>query len=93
MNIITQEAKKRQFETFHVNSKNIINGEKAYARSKDTENKILSEIAQNIANKSATGEIVIYTDLKPCVSCDNVFASFSEMFPNIKITILYVNKY
>lgn len=90
---ISLEPQNPIFETFHVNSKNIINGEKAYARSKDTENKILSEIAQNIANKSATGEIVIYTDLKPCVSCDNVFASFSEMFPNIKITILYVNEY
>ena len=90
---ISLEPKNPIFETFHVNPKNIINGEKAYERSKDTENKILSEIAQNITNKSTSGEIIIYTDLKPCVSCDNVFASFSEMFPNIKITILYVDEY
>lgn len=90
---ISLEPKNSIFETFHVNPKNIINGEKAYARSKDTENKILSEIAQNITNKSTSGEIVVYTDLKPCISCDNVFASFSEMFPNIKITILYVEEY
>ncbi|MDE6426170.1 MAG: hypothetical protein K2K89_08555 [Ruminococcus sp.] len=90
---ISLEPKNPIFETFHVNPKNIINGQNAYERSKDTENKILSEIAQNITNKSTSGEIVIYTDLKPCVSCDNVFASFSEMFPNIKITILYVDEY
>lgn len=82
------------FNILKVNPQNTINGINAYYCSVDTENKILSEIANLLgSNYSATGEITLYTQLKPCISCDNVFVAFKEMYPNIIINIVYEKEY
>ena len=39
-----------------------------------------------------TGEVKITSDLCPCPSCSAVFQQFSQMFPNLKITIVTTNK-
>lgn len=72
------------FNALNVNSSNVINGENAFSRAVDTEYKIFTDIANSIPNRSASGTVVIYTELKPCVSCDTVIAQFSEMYPNVK---------
>ena len=82
------------FNTLEVNANNIINGDQHFNRIVDSENKILSEIANSLgSNHIVTGEMTLYTYLKPCVSCDEVFASFKQMYPNIKINIIYERMY
>lgn len=81
------------FNALNVNSSNVINGENAFSRTVDTEYKIFTDIANSIPNRTVSGTVVIYTELKPCVSCDTVISQFSEMYPNVKITILYNTEY
>ena len=82
------------FNTFHVNAENIIDAENSYDRVIDTENKILCDIAGSLGNRySVSGNITLYTYLKPCISCESVLAQFKEMYPNITITVVYEEKY
>ena len=85
----------RIYKTLFVNSQNQINTVNAYDRSVDTESKILEEIAHKLGynkfkvDESVTGTIYIFTERKPCLSCEGVINKFKEMFPNIKLFIIY----
>ncbi|MCT4618354.1 MAG: hypothetical protein N4A62_03085 [Marinisporobacter sp.] len=59
------------FKTLKVNEKNVVDGNGAWDRARDTEFKILNEIASKIDN-NASGKIKLYTDLNCCPSCQNV---------------------
>lgn len=87
---ISVKPESSPFNPMYVNSKNIVNGEGAWLRDVDTEYKILSEIQSRLgSNFEATGSIKLYTELEPCLSCQSVIKKFKEMYPNIRIEIIY----
>ena len=59
----------------------------------DSEYKVLEKIADDYwSNDPAerarvTGEIRLYTELKPCLSCRDVIQQFKEAFPNLEIYV------
>ncbi|MFD0589138.1 deaminase domain-containing protein [Paenibacillus sp. GCM10027627] len=81
------------FTTLKVNKENIVDGDGAWDRSKDTEFKILNEIATSLGNKrDAVGKITLYTDLDCCPSCNEVIRQFKETYQNIEIEVIYKTK-
>ncbi|MGL5152497.1 MAG: deaminase domain-containing protein [Clostridium sp.] len=66
-----------------------------YTRENDSEKKILEEIHLLIKNNiiNSTGELILYTKWEPCQSCYYVISQFSELYPDINITIKYSQKY
>ena len=78
------------FIASEVSSTNVINGEGAWLRDVDTEYKILSDIQSKLGNNySASGKIILYTELAPCPSCQSVIEQFKQMYPNIDIEVIY----
>jgi hypothetical protein len=59
-----------------------------YFRSVDTEAKILEDIASR-TDSETIGSIVLYTELKPCTSCEAVIDSFRTLRKNITVTVIY----
>ena len=68
-----------------------INGD-VYLRDSCTEYKIINDIAAQLGmNHSVIGNIKLFTEKEPCVSCQRIFEQFSKDFPNIKIDIIHNN--
>lgn len=87
---ISVKPEKSPFETFKVNGSNIIDAEDAWPRDVDTEYKILSDIQSRLGdNYSASGKIVLYTELEPCPGCLNVIKQFKDMYSHINIEVIY----
>ena len=85
--------KDKIFTTKKVNKENIVDGDGAWDRSKDTEFKILNEIATSLGNnRNAVGKIKLYTDLDCCPSCNDVIRQFKAKYPNISIEVIYKTK-
>ncbi|TBX18880.1 hypothetical protein BFS06_16750, partial [Clostridium perfringens] len=83
-------SSEREFKTLCVNKKFEVNGEKAWDRKVDSESKILEEVNRRLnGNMSASGGIILYTDLYPCDSCIYVMEQFKCKYPNINIEIVY----
>lgn len=81
---------KKVFDTLEVNERNEVNGTGAWDRCRDTEFKILNEIANKLGNNTkAYGKIKLYTDLDCCPSCKSVIRQFQERYPDIDIEIIY----
>lgn len=62
----------------------------------DAEYKVLSEIAstlENLGNLQIKADLYLYTELKPCKSCDSVVKQFKVKFPFIKVTIFWDHPY
>ncbi|MGF9821697.1 deaminase domain-containing protein, partial [Brevibacillus agri] len=86
-------GKDKLFTTQKVNRENIVDGDGAWDRSKDTEFKILNEVASSLGDKTdVAGNIKLYTDLDCCPSCSNVIRQFKEKYPNISIEVIYKTK-
>lgn len=61
-----------------------------FLRDKDTEYKIINTIAQELGEDTqASGKVILYTDLPPCISCDFVIKKFLEKYPNVSIEVLH----
>ncbi len=51
--------------------------------------KVLSAIADTLEmfyNREVAGQLYLYTERKPCESCNGVIAQFKDKFPNIEIS-------
>ena len=82
------------FEPYKVNSQNIVDGKNAWLRNTDTEHKMLEHIARDLQNNmDAKGKIKLYTDRKPCVSCEHAISEFCQMYPEIELTVIYIKNY
>jgi len=67
-----------------------IKGGKLTPRDVDSENKILSNIANSLGNNTAAkGKVVIFSELPPCASCRGVAQQFMQRHPNIEVKILH----
>ncbi|MEB3163943.1 MAG: deaminase domain-containing protein [Prochlorothrix sp.] len=58
----------------------------------DAELKVLDAIATTLAtryDRSVSGSLYLYTELKPCPSCRGVIEQFQERFPNICLFIAW----
>lgn len=56
----------------------------------DAEYKLLSAIATVLEqhyHQSAQGQLYLYTERKPCQSCEQVLQQFKQKFPNIEVTL------
>jgi len=79
-----------RFETLFVDFKGNIGGPNAIPRYYDTEYKIIEDIAARLSTNTAIkGDILLYTDLIPCVSCRGVMRQFLAVYTNIEIEVLY----
>ncbi|MCY7334040.1 MAG: hypothetical protein LH649_15615 [Pseudanabaena sp. CAN_BIN31] len=57
-------------------------------RGMDSEYKILENIASRYTqNKKVKGTIKLYTERKPCASCQDVISQFRKMFLNIDVIV------
>ena len=57
---------------------------------KDSENKLLEWLGSKYeSNPDVEGIVDLYTERRPCLSCDAVIDQFSEMFPNIIVNVTY----
>lgn len=65
-------------------------GEAPFYRYRDTEAKILEDIASQI-DESTTGAIDLYTELDPCQSCSSIILEFRKKFPDITLNIFSKN--
>ncbi|MBD2571022.1 deaminase domain-containing protein [Anabaena lutea] len=65
----------------------------------DAEYKVLSAIAETLEfiynkdNNRVRGQLYLYTERKPCESCQSVINQFEQKFPEIKITISWTHPY
>ena len=82
-------VEERHYETLCVNRRNQIDGEDCWDRDQDTEFKILEAITARLADRTAEGVVVLYTDLPPCASCRKVIDAFLDRYPNIRMEVLY----
>lgn len=88
--ILLQEEENFKFETLFINDINEVDPIKGYDRKCDTEAKILEQIAHELGNVSdIKGEIDLYTDRNPCLSCLGVIKQFKQMYPEIEIRVYY----
>lgn len=58
----------------------------------DSEYKVLDEIAKNLDQYSNTlleGKLYLYSELKPCESCQGIISQFKARFPKIQCEIDY----
>jgi|694.fasta_scaffold150495_1 hypothetical protein len=62
----------------------------------DAEYKVLSEIASTLEvyyPNNLNGKLYLYTELKPCQSCEGILNQFQEKFLNISIEIFWDHPY
>ncbi|MFM6579439.1 MAG: deaminase domain-containing protein, partial [Dolichospermum sp.] len=65
----------------------------------DAEYKVLSAIAETLEfiynndNKSVRGKLYLYTERKPCESCQGVINQFEQRFPEVTINISWTHPY
>jgi len=78
-----------RFETLMVDYEGNIGGPKAIPRWFDTEYKIMEDIAARLPDPSVEGEILLFTELKPCLSCWGVMKQFLAIYTNVEIEVLY----
>ncbi len=57
-----------------------------WLRSTDSECKILEDIAARFG-PDATGMVRIYSERRPCPSCEDVFRQFCEAYPGINLIV------
>ncbi len=87
---ISYKAENPIFKTKKVNSENVIDGIGAWDRSVDTESKILEDIAKQLKDHTdVTGKIKLYTDYKPCPSCQSVIEQFRKKHRNIEVEVIH----
>lgn len=58
----------------------------------DAEYKVLSAIAETIEmsyDLEVEGSLYLYSELKPCESCNDVLRQFTEKFPNISVNVFW----
>lgn len=88
-----KEANQQRFKTLLIDDLGNIGTENAFDRNQDTESKILEAVATYLDrigyNRDSTGTLYLYTDRKPCDSCENVIGEFSLQYPSLTITILH----
>lgn len=61
-------------------------------RSTDTEAKILNNVATQLGNNSkASGNIILFTEREPCVSCTMNIEKFRKKYPNVSLNIVDSN--
>ncbi|RLJ86627.1 deaminase domain-containing protein [Planococcus citreus] len=78
---------KRKFKTYKVKLKN---SNTFLDRKFDTEAKVLEYIAGYLSNNTNTrGEIFLYTEKKPCISCENVIKQFKNKYPGVLIKVFW----
>jgi len=59
-------------------------------RDVDSENKILSNLANSLGNNTAAkGKVTIFSELPPCASYQGVAHQFMQRYPNIEVKILH----
>ena len=65
----------------------------------DSEYKVLSAIAETLQfiynkdNNRVRGQLYLYTERKPCESCQRVINQFEQKFPEITINISWTYPY
>jgi len=62
-----------------------------FPRYKDTEAKILEDIASKIKDPNIKGEVNLFSEFDTCQSCTNIILEFREKYPNIKLNIFTNN--
>lgn len=78
-----------RFETLIVDYLGNVGGPNAIPRWFDTEYKILEDVASRLPDPSATGKILLYTDLEPCPSCRGVMRQFLAAYTNVEMEVIY----
>lgn len=59
-------------------------------RDYDSEYKILTDIALKLGNNvNTTGHIKLFTELEPCLSCQDIVLQFLQKYKNITIEIIH----
>ena len=77
---IVRNAQHHRFESQFVDN---------HFRNVDSEAKIVNFIAEKIHDETnASGSIILYTEIAPCISCSHVISEFKAAFPNIKVIVL-----
>jgi The BURPS668_1122 family of deaminases len=61
----------------------------------DSEYKVLSETSEQLGqpNSKANGKAYLYTERKPCESCDGIIQQFKEKHPNIDLDVFWDHPY
>ncbi len=47
------------------------------------------KFAEPVYKVKVNGKIKLYTDRKPCPSCEHVIDEFRKMYPEIELTVIY----
>ena len=83
------EKGKGRFQTLFVDYLGNIDGPNALPRWFDTEYKMLEDIAAQLPDSSAAGQIRLYTNLEPCPSCRGVMDQFLALYTNVEMEVFY----
>ncbi|MBN8563019.1 deaminase domain-containing protein [Leptolyngbya boryana CZ1] len=63
----------------------------------DAEYKILSALAltllEELKQVQVEGKLYLYTERKPCESCQNILRQFRELFPSVGISVVWDHPY
>jgi filamentous hemagglutinin len=61
----------------------------------DSEYKVLPTVSERLSqdNSEARGRAYLYTERKPCESCDGVIQQFKEKYPNIDLDVFWDHPY
>ncbi|NLB65753.1 MAG: hypothetical protein GX803_04710 [Lentisphaerae bacterium] len=86
---ISLRPKKGRFEVLCVNHDDEIEGPNCWPRHVDTEYKILEDLARQMPDERAAGEVLLYTDLYPCASCRYVMRQFLTVYSNVSLRVLF----
>ena len=89
--------KEKIFKTQVLNTKNnseISDGGKPWDRIVDSECKILHDVANQLQNQNnVSGTIKIYSQMECCPSCRDVIRQFNELYPDVKIEVIYEKEF
>lgn len=88
-NVVSDISVKPTSHIFQASYAVTSDGRKAI-RDYDSEYKILTDIASKLGNNvNTTGHIKLFTELEPCLSCQDIVLQFLQKYKNITIEIIH----
>lgn len=73
--------------------KEFISNKNPYDRRNDSESKMLNAFLSDKMNAEINGEITIFTQYSPCLSCEKQISYFSKKYPQLDITVVFTKEY
>lgn len=87
---IAEKKENPIFNTTSIDELGNVDTENAFNRNVCTESKIIESIASILENdRGINGTLDLYTDRRPCQSCETVISTFSNHYPLINIKTFY----